>query len=315
MKIRLWGTRGSIPVSSPQMARYGGDTTCVEILADSGDRLILDAGTGIHALGDSMDHEIPADCTICFSHTHWDHIQGLPHFKPLYNANWRLSLLGPAQNDGSTFAQSLLDIFDKKHFPVPWHTLPQRPILEFTPGESFTVGAIAVKTCPTVHPGVCVAYRIEADGWSFVFSGDHECDEKADTPAKERLLDFMADADVALVDGHYLDKDYPLHRGWGHSSFAQAMRSGQARGQTPHLHPLRPFVLRPRTGHNRGATERIFGPAVELPARPPGHVDRQERAAKPKCWKTAWKPLTANSAIFSTVFRISPTPTSCWTAF
>lgn len=221
MKILLWGTRGSIPVSSPQMARYGGDTTCVEIQADSGDRLILDAGTGIHALGDSMDHEIPAECTICFTHAHWDHIQGLPHFKPLYNANWRLTLRGPAQNDGSTFERSLLDIFDKKHFPVPWRTLPRRPILEFTPGESFSVGTITVKTCPTVHPGVCVAYRIEADGWSFVFSGDHECDEKVDTPAKQRLLDFMAGADVALVDGHYLDKDYPLHRGWGHSSFAQ----------------------------------------------------------------------------------------------
>ena len=85
MKIRLWGTRGSVPVSSPQMTRYGGDTTCIEVRSESGGRLILDAGTGIHALGDSMDHEIPTDCTICFSHAHWDHLQGLPHFKPLYN--------------------------------------------------------------------------------------------------------------------------------------------------------------------------------------------------------------------------------------
>ena len=220
MKIRLWGTRGSVPVPSPQMARYGGDTTCVEIRSDSGDRLILDAGTGIYALGDCMDHEVPTDCTICFSHAHWDHLQGLPHFKPLYNPSWRLSMRGPTLG-GVPFSQSLLEIFDEKHFPVPWRELPQRPVLEFTPGEEFRVGDMTVKTCPTVHPGSCTAYRIEADGWSFVFTGDHECGDKPDNPAVERLLDFTAGADVVLADGHYFARDYALHRGWGHSAQEQ----------------------------------------------------------------------------------------------
>lgn len=221
MKIRLWGTRGSVPVSSPQMTRYGGDTTCIEVRSESGGRLILDAGTGIHALGDSMDHEIPTDCTICFSHAHWDHLQGLPHFKPLYNPNWRLSLRGPVLAGDVPFSQNLLEIFDEKHFPVPWRELPRRPILEFTPGEQFQVGDMTVKTCPTAHPGSCAAYRIEADGWSFVFTGDHECGDKGDSKATKRLLDFMAGADVALVDGHYFLKDYPLHQGWGHSAMEQ----------------------------------------------------------------------------------------------
>ena len=220
MKIRLWGTRGSVPVPSPQMARYGGDTTCVEIRSDSGDRLILDAGTGIYALGDCMDHEVPTDCTICFSHAHWDHLQVLPHFKPLYNPSWRLSMRGPTLG-GVPFSQSLLEIFDEKHFPVPWRELPQRPVLEFTPGEEFRVGDMTVKTCPTVHPGSCTAYRIEADGWSFVFTGDHECGDKPDNPAVERLLDFTAGADVVLADGHYFARDYALHRGWGHSAQEQ----------------------------------------------------------------------------------------------
>lgn len=218
MKIRLWGTRGSIPVSSPQMARYGGDTSCLEILSDAGDRLILDAGTGIHALGLSLNHTPFGHCTVCFSHTHWDHIQGLPYFKPLYNPHWQISLRGPALPGKHSFTDALKELFDKKHFPVAWEDLPERPLVEFAPGDCFDVNSFKVSTCATEHPGLCVAYRVEADGWSFVYSGDHECGERHDTSVRERLLDFMTGADVALVDGHYYEKDYFLHTGWGHSA-------------------------------------------------------------------------------------------------
>lgn len=220
MKVRLWGTRGSIPISSPQMSRYGGDTTCIEVLSDAGDRLIIDAGTGIHSLGSYMDHEAPGPCTICFTHTHWDHIQGLPHFRPLYNPQWSITLYGTHAAENASFEQSLLHVFNENNFPVHWKDLPPRAIKDFAPGDSFTVGTLTVRTCPTVHPGGCVAYRIEGDGWSFAFTGDHECDQHQG-PERQALLDFLAGADIVLADGHYFDHDYLPHKGWGHSSFSQ----------------------------------------------------------------------------------------------
>ena len=221
MNVKLWGTRGSTSVFSPQVMRYGGDTTCVEIRSNAGDCLIIDAGSGIHGLGECMRRETPATCTICFTHTHWDHILGLPYFAPLYNPQWKISLLGPRQDQDKTFTQSLHDVFDRQHFPVSWDMLPDRPISEFATGEEFVIGSMRVKTCPTCHPCVCSAYRVEADGWVFVFTGDHECGDDPANAATERLLDFMAGADVALVDGHYFLRDYATHKGWGHSAMEQ----------------------------------------------------------------------------------------------
>ncbi|MBO5489847.1 MAG: HD domain-containing protein [Desulfovibrio sp.] len=213
MIIRLWGTRGSIPVSSPHMARFGGATACIEVLKNSGERLILDAGSGIHALGDGMSREVTTECAICITHLHWDHIMGLTCFAPLYDPAQKLTLYGAAAP--KPFAQSIRGLFEETYFPVPWESLPQRDIVEFTPGGQFSACGMTVKTCPTGHPGGCTAFRVEADGWSFVYTGDHECGDNA---ATTRLLDFMAGADVALVDGHYFLSDYETHRGWGHSA-------------------------------------------------------------------------------------------------
>ncbi len=213
MIIRLWGTRGSIPVSSPHTARFGGATACIEVRKDSGERLILDAGSGIHALGDGMSHEAPTECAICISHLHWDHIMGLTCFAPLYDPAQKLTLYGAATP--KPFYQSIRGLFDETYFPVPWDSLPHRDIVEFCPGKEFTACGMAIKTCPTCHPGSCMAFRVEADGWTFVYTGDHEC---SDAKATERLLDFMAGADVALVDGHFFLNDYATHKGWGHSA-------------------------------------------------------------------------------------------------
>ncbi len=213
MIIRLWGTRGSTPVSSPLKMRFGGSTACIEVRKDSGERLILDAGSGIQALGEDMSREAPTECAICISHLHWDHVLGLPHFAPLYNPAQQLTLYGVAAP--KSFEQSIRGLFDTAYYPVPWNSLPHRDIVEFIPGKEFTTCGMTVRTCPTTHPGGCVAFRVEADGWTFVYTGDHECN---DVQATTRLLDFMAGADVALVDGHFFLKDYAIHKGWGHSA-------------------------------------------------------------------------------------------------
>lgn len=218
MEIRLWGTRGSLPVASPRTARYGGNTTCVEVCTDAGERIIVDAGTGIHALGKALRKETPGRCTICFTHTHWDHVQGLPHFAPLYEAGWEITIMGAA-GSGDGMLRAMRDVFDGRHFPLTWNKLPFPPrIREFTPGKSFSLGCARIDTCPTRHPGGCVAYRITADGWSFVVSGDHECGDDPGDAVRERLIHFFSGADVALVDAQYTAEDYATHRGWGHST-------------------------------------------------------------------------------------------------
>lgn len=219
MKIRLWGTRGSIPVASLQTACYGGNTTCVEVRTDAGERIILDAGTGIRPLGDAILDERPGPCVLCLTHSHWDHVQGLPHFAPLYDAERPLTILGARFPGQDSLRNALRGVFDGSHFPLDWDHLSVRPdVREFAPGASFDMGSAHIETCPTRHPGGCVAYRITADGWSFVFTGDHECGEDDTDETRARLIQFLSGADVALVDGQYTPEEYATHRGWGHST-------------------------------------------------------------------------------------------------
>ncbi len=242
MEVRLWGTRGSIPVAALHTARYGGNTTCVEVRTDAGDRIIIDAGTGIHALGNAMLREQPGDCTLCFTHTHWDHVQGLPHFAPLYAPDWKISIMGAATPGDGALQRSLRDVFDGRHFSLNWDDLPRAPrIREFTPGEAFSIGSARVETCSTRHPGGCVAYRITADGWTFVLSGDHECGDDRHDPVQQRLIRFFSGADVALVDAQYSTGDYASRHGWGHSTMEQwpdaAVSAGVSRLIFTHYDP------------------------------------------------------------------------------
>ncbi len=98
MEIRIWGVRGSVPVSSPETLRYGGNTTCLEVRTNAGERIILDAGTGIRALGEAMMREEPGECVLLLSHRHWDHIQGLPFFAPLFDPRWKLTIYGSVKS-------------------------------------------------------------------------------------------------------------------------------------------------------------------------------------------------------------------------
>jgi len=218
MKIRIWGVRGSVPASSPATLRYGSNTTCIEVRTNAGERIILDAGTGICALGESMMREEPGECTLLLSHWHWDHIQGLPAFAPLFDPHWKLTINGPVTNGNVSAKEALFHMFDGRHFPLKFNDIPSPPkLLHFTPGDSFQLGSATVQTCLTNHPGSCIAYRITADGWSFAFTGDHEHDGMSQ-PADSPLHALLAGCDCVLADGQFTAEDYPRHRGWGHSS-------------------------------------------------------------------------------------------------
>lgn len=237
MRIRLWGTRGSLPVSGKEYARYGGSTTCVEVTTDAGEVIILDAGTGMRDLDKALAARPDAAPVICLTHLHMDHLQGLPYFLRLYATDRPLTLYGAKPREGAGFVDGLAALFNGVHFPVRWSALPRHDLREFIPGASFHVGEALVETAPANHPGGGVAYRITADGWTFAFTGDHEIpfpDPESDTASAAMgpentisgtpdtsLLDWLAGADVVLADSQYTEEDHAVRRGWGHSHFEQ----------------------------------------------------------------------------------------------
>ena len=248
MEVTIWGTRGSVPVASQNTTRFGGNTTCIEIRTDADECIILDAGTGIRALGQRLLTQPAKHCTLCFTHAHWDHLQGLPFFPPIYNANWSITMRGPATMGSEGVKASLEQVFNGRNFPLELgKTACSLDIIDFTPGDFFYVGTALVETCYTNHPGGCVAYRITADGWTFVFTGDHECCDANDTkimPEECAAMEaFIAGADVVLADAQYVQKEYPQFKGWGHSCVEQwpdiAVRAGVKRLIFTHHDPTR----------------------------------------------------------------------------
>ncbi len=242
MKITLWGTRGSSPNLSINHLEYGGNTTCIQVETLKGDCIILDAGTGIHALGKHLlENATNKKCSICFTHKHWDHIQGLTSFPVLYSPHWEVDFYTP-KNTVKTWQKTFSTLFDLSYFPVSWEQIQKNINLhdEFESGESFHIGSALVETCPTVHPGGCTSYKITADGLTLFFSGDHEWGN-SNTKEHEKLINFMKNADIVIADSHFFTPEYETHRGWGHSTAKQwieIVRKTQARTLVlTHHHP------------------------------------------------------------------------------
>ena len=222
MRIHLFGTRGSEPVSGKPFERHGGNTSCVAVELASGRHILLDGGTGLRAFARAMGHSQPAlPPVLFFSHYHRDHVDGLPYFAPFFRKDRPLSLYGPTFAPNSDLTHALQTLFDGLLFPLPVQELPQHEIHEFTPGDSLTIDGARIETCPTNHPGGCVAFRITADGWTFAYTGDHEIPLAGVDTASTRLADFLAGADVVLADSAYSAADHALREGWGHSHFEQ----------------------------------------------------------------------------------------------
>ncbi|MGK7344206.1 MAG: MBL fold metallo-hydrolase [Candidatus Nitrospinota bacterium M3_3B_026] len=238
MQIQFWGVRGSIPSPGPETSQFGGNTPCVEVRNDNEPVIILDAGTGIRKLG----MEILADPTVSeihlfFSHTHWDHIQGLPFFAPLFNPRYRIKMYGPVHYS-KNLEQILSLQMEYTYFPVRVAELAADLTFHDITEQEFDVGAgIKVKTKYVNHPVVCLAYRIDQDGKSFVYLTDHEpyrnlfesegdaVGEEGRLVAREQsesLVEFIEGADLLCVDAQYTPEEYKTKVGWGHSSVDDA---------------------------------------------------------------------------------------------
>ena len=241
-RIKFWGVRGSIPVPGPSTIGYGGNTTCVEVRTN-GDIIILDAGSGIRELGLALNQEFgsaPINLTLLLTHTHWDHIQGLPFFLPAYQAKNNIRVLGyQGARDG--LATILAAQMELPFFPVSWKDLPGTIKIQELKKMKFSIGNVRVHARFVNHPGVCAGYRLFTKEGSIAFLPDNEPFEPLNLKLAERdgthphraraqavvqrskLVEFLKDTDVLIIDTQYTDEKYQEHIGWGHGALSRVV--------------------------------------------------------------------------------------------
>src|SRR4030095_1816972 len=212
--------RGSVPYSTPQSTRYGSNTPCVEVVDEqTGRRLIVDAGSGIVGLGDTLRE--PQHISILLTHYHWDHVQGLPYFSPLFSAAHEVTLWGP-NLEGSI--SDVRQLFQKPFFPVLFDELESRPTARVVEPGALAIEGFDIRAQPLNHPGGAYAYRIRGVKSDLVWATDHEFGDAAfDDP----LAEFASGAGVLILDSHYTPDEIGLFKGWGHSDWSQCAQFGQ----------------------------------------------------------------------------------------
>lgn len=221
MRITFFGVRGSTPTPGPTTVKYGGNTSCVLVELNNGQRVILDSGTGIRALGQQLVHD-NSGINILLSHGHWDHIQGYPFFAPIYQADRQITVFTSDKGSHKLLC-SLFDQMDGFNFPLKSEDLPSNSECIFKSAETVLYEKnIHIFKKPLNHPGGGNAYRIEDEGVSCAYITDNELDPpyKVNTRYDE-WVDFCADADVLIHDAQYTEDDMPHKHGWGHSLISQ----------------------------------------------------------------------------------------------
>ena len=208
--------------------RYGGNTTCVEV-RHGRDIIILDAGTGLRKLGLSLLEEFKRgqlNLSLLLSHTHWDHIQGLPFFAPIYESRCRLHILG-SEGARKSLVAAITGQMESTYFPVPFSRLPSNIEIEELKDFNFSIGHFLVRAHRANHPGVTVGYRLFSPDGIVCFFPDTEPRRGGDDAG---MLEFVRDADVLILDSQYDRAEYKKHTGWGHGcvddSVALALKAG-----------------------------------------------------------------------------------------
>ena len=230
MKVRLWGVRGSIPTPEKGNGRYGGNTSCVEVRLDNNTLIILDCGSGARALGKSLRDEFadrPLEAYIFLTHFHWDHIQGIPFFHPLYKQG-NVVLFHSVLRPGSQLQHTIEGVMVNPYFPVEMSAMEAKRRF-FSLGEGpLNINGAVISSAPLYHPQGCAGYRIEADGGVFVLATDNE----PGSPFYDRAVRTLAqDADLLLYDSQYTPQQLDGEkRGWGHSSWQEGVRIAQQYG-------------------------------------------------------------------------------------
>lgn len=259
MKVKMWGVRGSIPAPGPHTVRYGGNTTCIEVRGDDDSLIILDAGTGIFPLAQSLLAQLPVQANIFITHTHWDHIQGLPFFVPLHVPGNQVCIHGAFDQVSMQGIEQVLNVqLQYSYFPIREAEL--RADVEYRTlqvGELVAIGAVRVTPVLMNHPVTDLGYRIECNGKALFFTGDHEPWRNIHEPndgeyaASQSMVEqrqaeldaAIGPVDLLIVDTAYTEAEYPQKIGWGHGTFdaaiAMARRVGAKRLLCTHHEPTR----------------------------------------------------------------------------
>ncbi len=229
MRATIWGCRGSIAAPGPDTVRYGGNTSCIEVVLSDGSLVILDAGTGIRALGLSLDGSRPRRIDILLTHLHLDHLEGLGFFDPVWKPSTELHVWGPPSPVRS-LGDRIATFLSPPLFPVHLWEIPARVTFHDAPDGEWRIGSARVASQPIIHSGPTVGYRIEEGGWTLAYLTDHEPALGSDlrTVPREWVSGFAvaANADVLIHDCQYTEDEYAERVGWGHSSTEQVAAFG-----------------------------------------------------------------------------------------
>jgi phosphoribosyl 1,2-cyclic phosphodiesterase len=234
LRLRFWGTRGSIPTPGPHTVRYGGNTPCVEVRTETDGLIILDAGTGMRELGHALVCREPRTAGIVadvfLTHAHWDHIQGIPFFAPVFQAGNRFTIWGSKTLETS-IDRVVRDLMSPVVFPVNFDELEaQIDFCEIGHGERRSGDGFDVQAFDVQHPGGALGYRFSSgtgSGGSFVYISDNELGSSEAYATgdswKSELTAFVRGATVLIHDATYTTEEYRGHRGWGHSTYDDAV--------------------------------------------------------------------------------------------
>ncbi|MGH7096988.1 MAG: MBL fold metallo-hydrolase [Stellaceae bacterium] len=227
--IRFWGVRGSIACAGPDTVRYGGNTSCVEIRCGP-HLMIFDGGTGLRLLGNElMQSGPPPPFDLFFSHTHFDHICGLPFFAPCYDKSVGIHIWAGHLRPDKSIKEVLTEMMIAPLFPIPLSTFTARvAFTDFIAGEDIILHpGVRIATAPLNHPNGATGYRIEYGGKAVAYVTDTEHQTGRLDPNVLALIDG---ADVMIYDASYTDAEYPAHKNWGHSTWEEGVRLADAAG-------------------------------------------------------------------------------------
>src|SRR5580698_7911963 len=231
MRVRFWGTRGTAATSWSMASRYGGNTSCVEVRSNAETFVILDCGTGLMGLASHLmaNNEGPLRGNLLISHTHWDHIEGIPFFAPLFMPGNELDIYAP-HGFQSGIGEALSSQLQHTYFPAELEQLGAAIRYHDLTEGTFSVGDISISARYLNHPALTLGFRLEADGVAIVYCCDHEPHSYALAQGSGEIggqdreyVEFLADADLLIHDAQYRATEYDGKRGWGHSTLEYAV--------------------------------------------------------------------------------------------
>lgn len=260
MRVKLWGTRGSVASPGPDTARYGGNTSCVAVHGSDNTLLVLDAGTGIRRLSEMLPKTLQR-VDILLTQLHLDHIQGLGFFGPLRQPGVEVHIWGPASTT-LTLRQRLSRYLSPPLFPVYIRDLPSRVFLHEVAHDKFRIGEFTISSALVVHMDPTVGYRINSKAGSLTYIPDHE---PALGPNQFPIdavwtsgYELAAGTDLLIHDCQYTPEEYAERIGWGHSSIPQAFKFAEI-AEVRHFVP---FHHDPT--HNDEELDQLLGSQIEV---------------------------------------------------